>query len=54
MAAVAAARPQAAPGQRASATTVSRWLNPTTLRQQFILTEIFQPPLGLRDPDARG
>jgi hypothetical protein len=26
-----------------------RWLTPATLRQQFMLTEIFQPPLSLRD-----
>jgi hypothetical protein len=27
-----------------------RWLTPATLRQQFMLTEIFQPPLALRTP----
>jgi hypothetical protein len=27
-----------------------RWLTPATLRQQFLLTEIFQPPLALREP----
>jgi hypothetical protein len=32
----------------ATAQTLNRWLNPTTLRQQFIITEIFQPPLALR------
>jgi hypothetical protein len=26
-----------------------RWLRPQTLRSQFILTEIFQPPIALRD-----
>ena len=34
----------------ASASTVSRWLNPGTLRSQFILTEVFQPPITLRPP----
>jgi hypothetical protein len=24
-------------------------LNPSTLRQQFILTEVFQPPLAMRE-----
>jgi hypothetical protein len=31
------------------AKAMSGWLRPATLRQQFILTEIFQPPLALRD-----
>ena len=31
-----------------SAPALSRWLQPNTLRRQFILTEVFQPPLGLR------
>jgi len=33
----------------ATAPVIRRWLNPTTLRQQFILTEVFQPPLALRE-----
>jgi hypothetical protein len=33
----------------ADAAALSRWLNPKTLRSQFILTEILQPPLALRD-----
>jgi hypothetical protein len=33
----------------ATAPVIHRWLNPTTLRQQFILTEVFQPPLALRE-----
>jgi hypothetical protein len=37
----------AAPG--AGAPAIAKWLNPRTLRQQFILTEILQPPLALRD-----
>ena len=31
-----------------SAPALARWLQPNTLRRQFILTEVFQPPLGLR------
>lgn len=34
---------------RITADTISRWLRPATLNQQFLLTEIFQPPLALRD-----
>ena len=30
--------------------TLHRWLNPNTLRQQFILTELLQKPVALR-PD---
>ena len=32
------------------AVAINKWLKPTTLRQQFILTELFQPPLALREP----
>jgi hypothetical protein len=32
----------------ASASTLRSWLRPATLRQQFILTEVFQPPISLR------
>jgi hypothetical protein len=38
----------AAPGLKANATVLGRWLRPATLQQQFILTEIFQPPIALR------
>ena len=31
------------------AKVLARWLRPQTLRAQFILTEIFQPPLALRE-----
>ena len=31
------------------APVIRRWLTPTTLRQQFILTELFQPPLSMRE-----
>jgi hypothetical protein len=37
----------------ANAATLRRWMNPTTLRQQFMLTEIFQPPLALRESHTR-
>ena len=46
----AGAKPQAAhTRQTATAPAISRWLKPGTLRQQFILTEIFQPPLAMRE-----
>jgi cell division protein FtsN len=45
---VTGARSTASP--RAAA--INRWLTPQTLRSQFILTEILQPPLGLREPRA--
>ena len=32
-----------------TAAPIRKWLNPTTLQQQFMLTEIFQPPLALRE-----
>ena len=35
--------------QGVAAPMIKRWLTPETLRQQFILTEIFQPPLALRE-----
>ena len=35
----------------AGASAIARWLNPATLRQQFILTEILQPPVVLRQPE---
>jgi hypothetical protein len=31
------------------ALAINKWLKPATLRQQFILTELFQPPLALRE-----
>jgi len=33
----------------AFAASLNRWLKPNTLQKQFVITEIFQPPLGLRD-----
>jgi hypothetical protein len=44
--------PVARPAQAtAKAAALSKWLTPNTLRSQFILTEILQPPLALRDPN---
>ena len=40
----------ARPAATANALAIRRWLNPTTLKQQFILTELFQPPIALREP----
>ena len=39
-----------AAGSSANAAALSRWMTPRTLRSQFILTEILQPPLALREP----
>jgi hypothetical protein len=36
-----------------TATALRNWLQPATLRHQFILTEILQPPLALREPNER-
>ncbi|HUB27318.1 MAG TPA: hypothetical protein VL992_17975 [Tepidisphaeraceae bacterium] len=57
--AAAPAPPQVAPPMARPAAAVSalsvdavalrRWLNAGTLRKQFILTEIFQPPVALRE-----
>lgn len=38
-----------APGVAGNAAALSRWLTPQTLRSQFMLTEILQPPLALRE-----
>jgi len=35
------------------ARAVARWLTPATLRQQFILTEVLQPPVALRDTTSQ-
>lgn len=34
----------------ANAAAVSKWLTADTLRSQFVLTEILQPPVALREP----
>jgi hypothetical protein len=48
--AVQSAHDRAASAVRAvDAAALARWARPATLRQQFMLTEIFQPPLALRD-----
>jgi hypothetical protein len=41
------AKPNETPSQSAAA--VRKWLTPDTLKHQFLLTEILQPPLALRD-----
>ena len=41
---------QAARPVMATAPAIHRWMQPTTLRSQFILTEILKPPLALRPP----
>jgi hypothetical protein len=49
-------RPAAAPIRQplsANAATLRAWLRPATLKQQFILTEVLQPPLALRDEPLR-
>ncbi len=40
------ARPQA---PSVNADVIAKWMKPATLRQQFIITEIFQPPLSMRE-----
>jgi hypothetical protein len=44
----AAPKPPAKPTVYVDAQVLGRWLRPQTLRTQFILTEIFQPPVTLR------
>jgi hypothetical protein len=34
----------------AQASAITKWLRPRTLRQQFILTELLQPPMAFRPP----
>ncbi len=38
------------PSVAVDAAALRRWLKPKILRDQFILSEIFQPPMALRDP----
>lgn len=51
--AITRASDQTASGQRTKqslrAGALALWLRPETLRQQFILTELFQPPISMRD-----
>jgi len=35
-----------------SASAIRKWATPTRLQQQFILTEVFQPPLALRKAEG--
>ena len=44
-------RPAAAPAGL-SAASIRRWLTPRVMRQQYIVTEVFDPPAALRDDDA--
>jgi hypothetical protein len=39
----------AAAGPSVNAAVIRRWANPSVLQKQFILTEIFQPPLAMRE-----
>jgi hypothetical protein len=49
-AAPAFASPSARPATtQVDASAIARWAKPATLRQQFILTEVFQPPIALRE-----
>ena len=41
------ARPNEVPPE--SAASIRKWLTPATLKNQFLLTEILQPPLALRE-----
>jgi hypothetical protein len=42
-----ASRPKAL---SAGAEAIAAWMKPATLRKQFILTEVLQPPVALREP----
>jgi hypothetical protein len=42
------AKPAAAAPASADAASIHRWLSSGTLRTEYILTEIFQPPLSMR------
>jgi hypothetical protein len=48
--AMAASAPAARPASpQVDAAALARWLQPATLRHQFMLTEVLQPPLALRE-----
>ncbi len=49
MAEVAPPPPPKPVAPSADAKLLARWLRPQTLRSQFILTEVFQPPLSMRE-----
>jgi hypothetical protein len=43
------AKPARPTASGATAVAIAEWMKPETLRRQFILTEIFQPPISLRE-----
>ncbi len=45
--------PRAPAPTTATAPALARWLTPATMRSQFILTEILQKPLALREDQSR-
>ncbi|HEV7299543.1 MAG TPA: hypothetical protein VGN72_09285 [Tepidisphaeraceae bacterium] len=50
---IEAVQPIAARPAAATAASIQQWMKPSTLRQQFILTEILQPPKALRPDQER-
>lgn len=44
------AAPSTAVASTADASAIARWARPSTLRSQFVLTEILRPPVALRAP----
>jgi len=47
LAAAVSSRPRNSPGAKAA--DLRRWLSPSSLRKQFILTELLQPPISMRE-----
>ena len=47
---IAPVPPPRTPGVKVDAVAIRRWLRPTSLHDQFILSEIFQPPISMRPP----
>lgn len=45
-------KPRAAAAPSIDAATIARWMTPRTLRSQYILTEVFDPPAALREPEG--
>jgi len=43
--------PRRAAAVGVSAAAIHQWLRPSTLRSQYILTEVLRPPLSLRESD---
>ena len=50
---IEAVKPATARPAAATAVSIKQWMTPNTLRQQFILTEILQPPKALRADQER-